>query len=328
MREVIRWGIIGCGDVCEVKSGPGFQKASGSALVAVMRRDGAKAADFAKRHGVPRCYDDAADLIRDPEVDAIYIATPPGAHLEHALAVAAAGKPCYVEKPMALNHEDCTVMNDAFARAGLPLFVAYYRRCLPRFQRVGQLLDDEAIGRLTTVLVRHLRRPTAKSGWRFDPEAAGGGLFVDVGSHTLDLLDHWLGPLEVVAGGASRFGEGRVEDVVNASFRTSSGAVGVGVWSFVADRDEECVELIGSQGRIHVSVFGADPVQLHTHGGVQTFAEPAPPHVQQPLIQTIVDQLRGRGACPSTGESGARTTRVVDTVLEGFRRSMSTGGQR
>src|SRR3954452_10240835 len=100
--RTIRWGIIGCGDVTEVKSGPGFQKATGSALVAVMRRDGDKARDYARRHGVARAYDNADDLIQDPEVDAVYIAPPPSSHADLALRTSAAGKPCLVEKPMAL----------------------------------------------------------------------------------------------------------------------------------------------------------------------------------------------------------------------------------
>ncbi len=319
MRGAIRWGIIGCGDVCEVKSGPGFRKADRSELVAVMRRDQDKARDFARRHGVPRWYGDAASLLADPEVDAVYIATPPGSHLEHAVAVAAAGKPCYVEKPMARDYAECVSMNDAFTRAGVPLFVAYYRRCLPRFVRVKQLLDDGAIGALTSVAVRHMRRPTAHAGWRFDPAFSGGGLFLDVGSHTLDLLDHWLGALEDVAGVASSSRQADIEDAVAISFRTRSGAIGIGAWNFVADRDEEYVELVGTLGRICVGVFSSDPVQLQTCEGVRTFAEPAPPHVQQPLIQTIVDQLLGRGCCPSTGETGARTSRVMDVALSVFR---------
>lgn len=327
MHDRIRWGIIGCGDVCEVKSGPGFQKALGSELVAVMRRDCAKAADFAKRHNVPRSYDNADALINDPNVDAVYIATPPGSHLQHALAVARASKPCYVEKPMALDHAECVAMNTAFALARTPLFVAYYRRCLPRFVRVKQLLDAHAIGTLTTVLLRHLRKPSSHQGWRFDPTQSGGGLFLDVGSHTLDLLDHWLGPLENVAGDATRFGDAPVEDIVNLSFRTPTGALGVGLWNFIADRDEESVELIGTTGRIRVSIFSPDPILLETPSGTESFNEPTPPHVHQPLIQTIVNTLQGHGTCPSTGETAARTSHVIDIALERFRTSQHNSPQ-
>ena len=118
-----RWGIIGCGDVTEVKSGPALQKATGSALVAVMRRDLSKAQDYARRHGVPRAYNSADALINDPEVDAVYIATPPSSHCALTLAVAAAGKPCLVEKPMAMNHGECRRMIEACAARGVPLWV-------------------------------------------------------------------------------------------------------------------------------------------------------------------------------------------------------------
>ena len=102
--QKINWGIIGCGDVTEIKSGPAFNKVPNSSLVAVMRRDAAKAADYAERHEIANWYNDAAKLINDPKVNAIYIATPPDSHEAYALAAMNAGKPVYVEKPMALNY--------------------------------------------------------------------------------------------------------------------------------------------------------------------------------------------------------------------------------
>src|SRR5688572_4070812 len=212
-RMEIRWGIIGCGDVCEVKSGPGFQKAEGSRLVAVMRRDPAKAADYARRHNVPRWYADADELIADPEVDAVYIATPPGSHEELARKVAAARKPCYVEKPMARNHAECLRMIEAFRVAKVPLFVAYYRRSLPRFVKAKQLIDEGRLGRVTGLVYQHTRLFRASQGqeWRLDPATAGGGLLLDLGSHALDLFDFLLGPLAEVKGTAARFADGAVE---------------------------------------------------------------------------------------------------------------------
>src|SRR5437879_730808 len=153
----IRWGIIGCGDVTEVKSGPGFQLADGSALVAVMRRTAGLAEDYARRHEVPSWYDDVDRLIHDSDVDAVYIATPPGTHLEYALRVCAAGKPAYVEKPMARNHTECVRMVEGFELAGLPLFVAYYRRALPRFLKAKELIESGRLGTVTAVSYRHAR---------------------------------------------------------------------------------------------------------------------------------------------------------------------------
>ncbi|WP_448073822.1 Gfo/Idh/MocA family protein [Georgenia yuyongxinii] len=322
--RTVRWGIVGVGDVTERKSGPGLQRAERSELVAVMRRDGAKAADYARRHGVPRWYDDADALIADPEVDAVYIATPPDSHRDHALRVAAAGKPVYVEKPMARTAAECEEMIAACERAGVPLFVAYYRRAMPRFATVRRLLDDGVIGTPRAVSVRTLGTPGMWEPdhlpWRVQPEIAGGGLFVDLGSHTLDLLDHLLGPVGAVSGAAGNQGGGYpAEDVVSATFIFTSGVQGVGLWSFAAGEQRDEVEIIGSAGSLSFSSFGAEPLVLRTADGERQIDAPYPDVVQQPLIQAVVDELTGRGTSPSTGHSALRTARFVDTVLAGYR---------
>ena len=321
--DTIRWGIIGCGEVTEVKSGPGFQKARGSALVAVMRRDAAKAEDYARRHGVPRWYTDAGALVHDPEVDAVYVATPPSTHKQYALLAAAAGKPVYVEKPMALDHGECRAMIDACARAGVPLFTAYYRRAMPRFARIKALLDAGAIGPVRAASICMYRGSTPPTGalpWRLDPTISGGGLFVDLASHQLDLLDYFLGPIVDASGGAAnQAGLYAAEDVVAATFGWASGARGTGLWSFSASGDVDRTELVGARGRILYATFSEAPVILETDAGIESLELPFPAHVQQPLIQTIVDELlTGTPACPSTAESAARTTRVIDTLLAGY----------
>jgi 1,5-anhydro-D-fructose reductase (1,5-anhydro-D-mannitol-forming) len=323
-RDVIRWGIIGCGDVTEVKSGPGFQKARGSQLVAVMRRNGALAADYAKRHGVPRWYDNARALANDPGVDAVYVATPPGAHLDGALLTAAAGKPCYMEKPMARHTPECDAMIAAFAAAKQKLFVAYYRRAMPRFLKVRELLDAGAIGRLTGVNYR-LATPTpanadpAKGAWRVAAANAGGGLLLDVGSHVLDFIDFCVGPLEDVHGRATRLAtQGDVEDAVTMTFRTAGGVLGTAAWNFLSHAKDDTLEFLGTTGRVAINFFADDPVRLETARGVEQFDLPNPPHVAQPLIQAVVDELLGRGACPSTAQSARRTQLVMDRVLAAY----------
>ncbi len=321
----IRWGIIGCGNVTEVKSGPGFQRAEGSRLVAVMRRNGALAEDYARRHDVPRWYDQADALIQDSEVDAVYIATPPGSHLEYALQVAAAGKPAYVEKPMARSYAECQCINAAFTEAKLPLFVAFYRRGLPRFLKAQELIAEGRLGRVTGVSYRYahgvMRPPEAGQTWpwRVVAEEAGGGLFMDLGCHTLDILDFILGPLEDVEGEAARVvSTYDVEDAVAMRFRLSSGALGVALWNFAAAVREDIIEITGTDARLSLSTFGNEPLLLETPQGRETFDLPNPPHIQQPLIQTIVNDLQGQGQCASTGVSAARTARVMDTVLQHY----------
>lgn len=320
-RKEVRWGIIGCGDVTEIKSGPGFQKADGSRLVAVMRRQSTLAADYARRHGVPRWYDHADALIADPEVDAVYIATPPETHAHYALLVAAAGKPAYVEKPMARHAPECNQMIDAFARAGQKLFVAYYRRCLPRFVQVRELLAARALGSPTGIRL-HFSEPRhgeAGDAWRVSALKAGGGLFLDLGSHALDLLDHLFGPLRNIMGVAANLASAApVEDVVTMSFQTESGIPGTAAWNFASAAREDVLEIGGTDGRLTCSIFGNEPLRLEVSSGVQLIDRPNPPHVQQPLIQTVVDDLLGRGTCPSTGESARRTSRVMDRVLAAY----------
>ena len=325
--KTIRWGIIGCGEVTEVKSGPGFAKAERSALVAVMRRNGALAQDYARRHNVARWYDDGAALIADPEVDAIYVATPPNAHKEYAIAAAAAGKPVYVEKPMALDAGECDAMIAACRAAGAPLFVAYYRRALPRFLKVKELVDSGAIGdvrAVTITLYRQFAPPAAMLPWRINPAISGGGLFVDLAAHTLDLLDFILGPIARTTGGAgNQAGLYGAEDIVNGTFEFASGVRGTGIWSFNAFGDVDRTEIVGSRGRVSFATFDDLPVTLDTAAaGTQVFTIPHPAHVHQPLIQTIVDELTGYSTtpCPSTGESGARTTRVMDELLRAYYR--------
>ena len=321
----VRWGIVGCGDVTEVKSGPGFQKAEGSALVAVMRRDRAKAQDYARRHGVARAYDAADALIADPEVDAVYIATPPSSHASLALRVAAARKPCLVEKPMARTHGECVQMLDAFRQAGVPLWVAYYRRALPRFLTLRELLWGGAIGRVTSVHVQVTDRLAAGAdarNWRVDPATAGGGLFLDLGSHCVDLLDFILGPITEAHGVAMNTGGAyAAEDLTSAAFRFGDRAAGTGVWNFNAGAKTDVLTFTGSEGIVSSPVF-SDTGLVMTRGGVDELIEVRnPPHVHQPLIQSIVDELRGRGRCESTGESGARASWVMDRcVSEYYRR--------
>lgn len=322
-RTSIRWGIIGCGDVTEIKSGPALQKAAESELVAVMRRDGTKAADYARRHGVARWYDDARALVADPQVDAIYVATPPGAHLEGALLAASAGKPAYIEKPFARNTAECDRIVSAFQSVGQPVFAAYYRRCLPRFVAVKDLIASSTLGTLTGLRLHfacaapRIADP-ANPPWRLDAANAGGGLFLDLGSHALDLIDHLLGPLDNPQGlAANRATPLPVEDSVAMTF-SAGGLPCVASWNFASALHTDEVVIEGSAARLRFSVFGNEPLILETSAGEQSFSHPNPAHVQQPLIQSVVDSLLGRGICPSTGETARRTSRVMDTVLDAY----------
>ncbi|BAV75968.1 Gfo/Idh/MocA family protein [Pseudomonas chlororaphis] len=320
MRPV-RWGMIGCGSVTERKSGPAFYKAPGSALVAVMGRRLEAVRDYAARHGIARFYTDAQALIDDPEVDAVYIATPPDSHHAYSLQVAAAGKHCCVEKPMALNAGQSLEMQQVFQQAGLHLFVSYYRRSLPRFQQVRQWLRDGRIGE-----VRHLSWTLTKApseadrngglNWRTDPRIAGGGYFADLASHGLDLFQYLLGDITEVAGFTARqAGLYSAEDAVSASWRFASGALGTGAWNFVADRRVDRVEIIGSQGRIGFSVFDEQPLQLDADEQLSLFID-NPEHIQWHHVLGMNAHIRGQAQHPALAAEALKTDRIMDLILK------------
>ena len=326
MASIVRWGMVGCGDVTERKSGPAFQSAERSRLVAVASRTPARAHSYAQRHGVARAFDDPHELIASRDVDAVYVATPPSSHLEFALAAARAAKPAYVEKPMALDRRECERMIEAFRAAGVPLFVAYYRRALPRFQKIAALVRDGAIGEVRVVRIALSRTrgrlDPSRLPWRVRPELAGGGHFVDLACHTLDFLDYALGPIADVAGLAgNQSALYPAEDVVCAALRFESGAFAAGAWSFDAASREDLVEIVGSAGVVRFATFDERPIELERRGQVEAFAIANPEAIQLPLVQSAVDHVLGLGRCPSTGDSAARTTFVIDEVLRAYRDS-------
>jgi len=321
--EKVRWGIIGCGDVAERKSGPAFNKIEGSELVAVMRRNGEKARDFARRHGAAKWYDDADALINDADVNAVYVATPPSLHAEYTIKAARAGKAVYVEKPMALNYGQCEQMIEVCRQESVPLFVAYYRRALPDFLKVKELVDGGAIGepRFVSIELYHPAKPNMDPTalpWRVLPEISGGGYFFDLGSHQLDFLDYVFGPIVSVNGrAANQAGLYPAEDIVCANFAFECGVLGSGVWCFTVSQNcrTDRTQIVGTKGRIVYSSFDVTAVRLETDNGDEEFNVPRPQYVQQPLLQNVVDDLLGRGECPSTGVSGSRTSRVMDEII-------------
>ncbi len=330
--KTIRWGMIGCGSVCEVKSGPGFYKADHSALIAVASADLALTRSYAARHGVARVYDSAEALVQDPDIDAVYVATPPSSHKALALLAARAGKHVYVEKPMALRFDECQEIIDECRRVDRRLFVAFYRRAMPRFLKVKEWIDAGAIGAVRCIGVIQHQPPApedcsrATLPWRLKPEVAGGGKFLDMGVHTLDFLDFVFGPIVDVHGIATNAGGlYDVEDTVTSAWRHQGGALGSGSWCYVGGDDVDRIEIVGSKGRIEFAFFSDKPLRLTTDAGTQESAIPNPPHVQQPFIQSIVDDLNGVAPCPGTAESAARSSFVADAILHGFRRQQGTG---
>lgn len=320
--KTYRWGMIGCGSVTEVKSAPAYQKTDGFELFAVMGRDLDKVKDYAKRHGISNVYDDADALINHPEIDAVYIATPPDSHEFYALKVAAAGKVCCIEKPMATSYEACKRINAAFKNAGLPLFVSYYRRSLPRFLQIKQWIDEGKIGS-----IRHIHWQFCKPAneldmsrtynWRTDINIAPGGYFDDLASHGLDLFVYLLGSINSAEGLAeNKLGLYSAKDTIKGKWQHDSGVTGFGSWNFGAESREDIVKLYGNKGNITFSVFGESPIVLECDDETTQLSIPNPEHIQTHHVENIKSHLREGALHPSTGETAAHTNWVMESILK------------
>jgi predicted dehydrogenase len=222
---------------------------------------------------------------------------------------------------MARNTAECQAMIAACHKANVPLFVAYYRRALARFLKIKELLDKQAIGQIRLVTVTLYQPPPSEQNlnWRVDPNTAGGGYFVDLASHMLDFLDFILGPISQVHGFASNHGRlYPAEDIVTGTFLFASGVHGVGTWCFTAHERLDHTEILGSKGKIAYSTFDDQPISLTTAAGTQEFPCDYPPHIQQPLIQQMVNALNGIGTCASSGETAVCTTWVMEQMLQNY----------
>ena len=323
-KITIKRGFIGCGEVTEKKSGPAFNQVEGSEVVAVMSRTKEKAQSYAERHHIPRWYNDAQELLDDPEVNAVYIATPPSTHVTYAIMALKSGKPVYVEKPLSSNYEECGRINRISEKTGLPCFVAYYRRTLPYFIKVKELLDSRIIGNIINVQIRFAVPPRdldynrTNLPWRVQPDIAGGGYFYDLAPHQIDLLQQFLGPIIEAKGYSSnRGGLYETEDTVSACFRFASGLPGSGSWCFVGHESakEDRIEIIGSKGQLCFSVFTYQPIMLHTEKGREVISVENPPYVQLPLIKQVVEHLQQKSICTCDSVSATSVNWVVDRIL-------------
>ncbi|MEE9425598.1 MAG: Gfo/Idh/MocA family oxidoreductase [Methylococcales bacterium] len=319
--NLIRWGIIGCGNVTEVKSGPAYQKVEGFQLAAVMRRNLEKAQDYAKRHGVERFYSKAEDIINNDAIDAVYIATPPDSHKHYALKVAAAGKPCCIEKPLSPNYPDSLAIYEAFKDQNLPLFVAYYRRSLPRFNLIKTWLENDEIGAIRHIRW-HLSKPASQVdlsrqyNWRTDTEIASGGYFDDLASHGLDLFTYLLGNIQQAQGiSINQQSLYSAKDAVAANWLHKSGATGTGSWNFGCSGREDNVEIFGSKGKIEFSVFDEEPLVLKNNNGERSLFVKHPENIQLYHVQDMRDQLLGNKRHPSDGLSATHTSWFMDKIL-------------
>jgi predicted dehydrogenase len=325
MNRVV-WAMIGCGNVTEVKSGPAFYKSKNSYLYAVMCRKIDSAKSYADRHKIPCYYNDVDQILSNPHINAVYIATPVKFHAPYAIKAMEAGKTVYLEKPMALNYKECLLLKESSLNTGQKLFVAYYRRSLDYFKKIKELIDCNAIGSIKSVsvsfqkAVRKEEFDTNNLPWRVIPELSGGGYFFDLACHQFDILQFLLGTVTKAEGQAeNKAGLYPAEDTVQANWLFDSGIKGIGNWSFVCPHNEQkdIIVINGSNGKIEFSTFEFSPIKLITKSSVQTFDLKPPMHIQMQFIQTIINELTNRGISDADLDSAINTSKIMEEIVYG-----------
>ncbi len=328
--KIIRVGIIGCGDVTEVKSGPAFQKVEGSELAIVMRRDAEKVKDYAKRHGVPRYTTDANDILNDPAIDLVYVATPPHMHAHYAMEAARHGKAVYVEKPMARTMAEARELADACRQNGVPLFVAYYRRGQARFNYAKDLIARGELGEIRAfdyLYTNPTPRYPAHRAWLGDPTLAGGGQLFDIGSHMMNALTFILGdPVAMNTMTADRSNLG-APDTHSAILTLENGVQGAVQMCFSAAGRRDRFTVLGSTGSLTMSFMDYTDVVVMRGDQTETLPFPMPQHVQQPLITRVINTLRGLDTLDTTARDALLTQELLEAMHTGtpWRRQEGAG---
>lgn len=320
----IRWGIIGCGDVTELKSGPAFNLVEGSKIIAVMRRNGEKAADYAHRHGIAKWYDNADELLYDAEINSIYIATPPAFHKDYAIKALKLGHNVYIEKPVTLNAAEAREIAAAAAVSTGKLTIAHYRRAVPMFLYIKELLDRKVIGELRTIQIRMWQplKPAliaeTEENWRLDPAISGGGYFHDLAPHQLDLMLYYFGAPKTVHGfSLNQSKASQAPDHTAGIALFENDIVMNGSWSFNIDEEEEVDECLmaGSKGSITFPFFGKSVLwQNEETDEIQVIPFEHPAHIQHPMIERVVEFFQGAAENPCTIDEAIIVMSMIDAL--------------
>jgi predicted dehydrogenase len=324
--KTISWAMIGCGDVTEKKSAPALYKSENSRLKSVYSRTYEKAIDYAKRHNIPNVCKAFEEILLDKEIDAVYIATPPKEHRNYAIACLKAGKIPYIEKPMAMNFAQCQEILEASKQYNLPVYVAYYRRGLEKYLYIKSLIDSGILGKILFVRLTHFMKPQSCDldiktlPWRLKKEETGGGKFIDMTTHVIDIVQYFFGDIKQVKSFADNKGDFyEVEDTVTALFETEKGILISGLWCYVSDFDNEEMLISGSKGTIFTNglYYGKVKTLINSKEETKDFIEPE--HIAMPYMQMVINEMAGGKKSPADVISAANNIWVIDEVLKSYR---------
>lgn len=308
----LRWGLIGAGDIANKSVADAIQADPNSDLIAVCRRDEGRLAEFADKFSIPRRYASATDLISDPDVDAVYIATPVDCHCPQTIAAAHAGKHVLCEKPMAMEPDECEQMIQACEEANVQLAVAYYRRFYPVLARIRTWIQDGRIGRILSIgCVTGNPNRFPSDDWRVVQNRGGGGPLMDIGSHRLDLLLSLFGPAEHVKASVTKSPHYEAEEMATLLIEFHQGVQGLLQCYFGTTNTPDRLEIIGTDGRIHIEDLNSGDVILASNQATEQEQHLPPENRHAPLIKDFSTAVREQTAPTVTGRFAKQTNDLI-----------------
>ena len=319
--SVIRFGLIGAGDISRKRVAPALGSLKNVEFVSVGRSKAELAESFAKEFGARKWFADWHELIADDEIDAVYLATPVYMHAEQTIAAAEAGKHVLCEKPMALSFEDCDKMIAACRANNVKLCIAYYRRFYPAVLRVKQIIAAGEIGKVSFAQINAFEyfdpSPDHPRRWFVEKDKSGGGPMIDFGCHRIEIFANLFGTVRRLESIISNDVFGRqVEDTASAIFQFDSGVCSALTVTHATTDAQDTLDIYGTAGSIHIPVLNLGVMRIKTSDGERTESHPPNPNFHEPLIADFVDAVINGREPAVDGEAGRYVSKLIEAIYE------------
>ncbi|MEP6847883.1 MAG: Gfo/Idh/MocA family oxidoreductase [Acidobacteriota bacterium] len=318
---VLKWGLIGAGDIARKRVAPALLDLPNCELVSISRSRSDLAEAFAKEFGVRKWFADWREQITDDEIDAVYIATPVYLHADQTIAAANAGKHVLCEKPMALDTKECNEMIAACMANNVKLGIAYYRRFYPLIVRVREIIQAGEIGRITVAQINAFEYfdppPDHPRRWLLDRSKSGGGPLIDFGCHRIEILTHLFGAIvqnEAIV--SNEIFSREVEDTVSVLLRFENSVSASVTVTHAAIEPQDTLDIYGTRGSIHILILNGSEMTIRSGGDARVEIHKPTANVHQPLIEDFTSSVLSGREPQVDGETGREVSRLIEDIYQ------------
>jgi predicted dehydrogenase len=320
----VKWGLIGCGDIARKRVAPALRDLPACELTAVSRARSELAGTSAREFGAKKWYASWHGLLDDPEIEAVYIATPVYLHSEQTIAAAESGKHVLCEKPMALNTAECDRMISSCKANGVKLGIAYYRHFYPIVNRIKEILNSGEIGKAVFCQINAFEYynpdPSDPRYWFLKKDLSGGGPMFDFGCHRIEVLLNLFGHESFTAGFISKTAFDReVEDTATTFLSFPSGVRAVLSVTHASFEAQDTLDIFGTDGALHIPSLNKEILVVKTRSREQIEQHPAHSNYHLSLIADFTEAILEGREPGVNGAAGREVNRVLGKIYNGWK---------